>query len=195
MPELERMDGLQLARWGAAACAGGLTQGSAAKLAGVSRRHLQRLLAAHACDPFVARDSAMAQAVIWERQGGVALQEATSRALSWLREVSADAGAEPRVVAAALAASIQAGHRLNEAGSRRAKRLQPVAQQPNQNHFDLQGFLGQIALACEEVKALPPEQQEAGWEKLRAELKAEQQLEADDSVIDVEIRVDQSDID
>lgn len=186
-PELQGASALDLARWGAAACAGGLTQRSAAKIAGISRRHLQRLLARHADDPLVARNRGLAEAVKWEQQGGAVLAEAASRAVHWLRRCESE-GADVRETAAALAATIQAGHRLSEAGSRRAKRLQPEALQMSQG-FDLEGFLSQVAAACEAVRALPAEQQPAGWEALQQRLRAEPEPEPTDPLEPIDVDV------
>lgn len=184
IPELAQLQGLDLARWASGCISGGLTMGATASLAGYTRRHLQRIIQAHAHDPLVRRHQLEAEALEWEREGGQALREATSRALCWLREASANPETDAREVAAALGASIQAGHRLSEAGSRRAKRLAPV-EQPQGQRFDLQGFLGQIAQACSEVRQLPEAEQEHGWEQLRRQLKAEQpQGEA----LDVEVQ-------
>lgn len=83
--------------------------GATAQLCGYTRRHLQRVIAAHAHDPLVARHGLEAEALEWEREGGQALREATSRALGWLRKSSANPEADPREVAAALGASVQAG--------------------------------------------------------------------------------------
>lgn len=187
-PELEGIDTLGLARWTAAAASAGLSRSSAAQIAGVSRRTLQRTLRQHGADPVVARDLQLADAVRWEASGGRILEEAASRAVHWLRRCEAE-GADLRETGAALAATIQAGHRLSEAGSRRAKRLAP-AKQPQPQRFDLQGFLSNLADACGQVRALPPEQQEAGWEALRERLRSDQQAQAqpiDARVIDIEM--------
>jgi len=185
IPELARLKGLDLARWASGCLSGGLTMGATAQLCGYTRRHLQRVIAAHAHDALVQRHQLEAEALEWEREGGQALREATSRALGWLREASADPGTDPREVAAALGASIQGGHRLTEAGARRAKRLQPVEQQQGQR-FDLEGFLNQIAAACNEVKALPEAEQEGAYEALRQRLKADQPQAIDVEVIEAQ---------
>lgn len=175
--ELARMSGVELARWGAAACAGGLTQRSAAKLAGVSRRHLQRLLAAHADDPAVQRDQLLADAIGWERQGARTLAEACSKAAEWMRSVSNNPNADTKEVAAAFGATVAASHRLAEVGSRRARRLQPQ-DQPQTQRFDLQGFLSTVASACAEVRQLPPDQQGQAFEQLHQQLRSDQQGQA-----------------
>ena len=163
--------------------------GATASLAGYTRRHLQRVIAAHAHDSLVQRHGLEAEALAWEREGGQALREATSRALGWLREASANPEADPREVAAALGATVQAGHRLTEAGARRAKRLQPI-EQPQGARFDLEGFIASLADACGQVRALPPEQQEAGWEVLRERLKADQQQALDVVVVETPETID-----
>lgn len=180
-PELEGIDSLGLARWAAAAASAGLSRSSAAQIAGVSRRTLQRTLRQHGADSLVARDLQLADAVRWEASGGRILEEAASRAVHWLRRCDAE-GADLRETGAALAATIQAGHRLSEAGARRAKRLAPV-EQPQGQRFDLEGFLGQIAAACQEVRQLPEAEQEVGWKRLRQQLKGDQQGQP----IDVEV--------
>jgi hypothetical protein len=172
-PELEGIDSLGLARWAAAAASAGLSRSSAAAISGTSRRTLQRALRQHGADPMVARDLQLGEALKWEGQAGAALQEAVSRSLAWLREASANPETDARTMAAALGATVGSAHRLGEIGARRAKRLAPV-EQPQGQRFDLEGFLGQIAQACSEVRQLPPEQQEAGWEQLRQQLKADQ---------------------
>lgn len=180
------MTGVQLARWGAAACAGGLTQRSAAKLAGVSRRHLQRLLAAHAADPLVQRDQALAAAIRWENQAGEALEEAVSRSLAWLRRCEAE-GADVKETAAALAATVGSAHRLGEAGSRRAKRLAPQ-QQLQQGRMDLSQTLAQLAEAAEHIRQLPEADRDAAWAGVRQQLHSNQQRGDDaEPPIDVEI--------
>lgn len=173
IPELAQLQGLDLARWASGCISGGLTVSATASLAGYTRRHLQRIIQAHAHDPLVRRHQLEAEALEWEREGGQALREATSRALGWLREASANPEADAREVAAALGASIQAGHRLSEAGSRRAKRLAPV-EQPQGQRFDLQGFLSSVASACAEVRQLPPDRQPEAFEALHQQLKADQ---------------------
>jgi hypothetical protein len=183
VPELQGADTLTLARWVAGATSGGISQRSAARLAGISVRHAQRLMDRHAGDGFVARDRLIGQALRWEQQGAEALAEATSRATNWLREASGNPEADPREVAAALGATVQAGHRLTEAGARRAKRLQPV-EQPQGTRFDLEGFLSQIAAACNEVKALPESEQPAAYEALRQRLKADQEQALDVVVVE-----------
>jgi hypothetical protein len=157
-----------------------------AQLCGYTRRHLQRVIAAHGSDSLVQRHGLEAEALAWEREGGHALRKATSSALRWLREASANPETDPREVAAALGASIQAGHRLTEAGARRAKRLQPI-EQPHGQRFDLEGFLGQIATACNKVKALPESQQPAAYEALREQLRSDQQEGQALEPIDVDV--------
>ena len=176
-PELEGIDSLGLARWAAAAASAGLSRSSAAAISGTSRRTLQRALRQHGADPMVARDLQLGEGLKWESAGGRALEEATSRALQWLRTATADPEADSREVAAALSAAVASGHRLSEAGARRAKRLTPV-EQPQGQRFDLEGFLGQIAAACQEVRQLPEAEQEVGWEQLRQQLKGDQQGQA-----------------
>ncbi len=157
--------------------------GATAQLCGYTRRHLQRVIQAHAHDPLVRRHQLEAEALEWEREGGQALRESTNQALLWLRKASANPEADPREVAAALGATVQAGHRLTEAGARRAKRLQPV-EQPQGTRFDLEGFLSQIAAACNEVKALPESEQPAAYEALHQRLKADQQQALDVVVVE-----------
>lgn len=183
--ELKSLDSLGLARWAAAAEAGGLSRRSAAQLAGVSKRHLQRLLAAHADDPAVQRDRLLSDAIRWEQQGARTLSEACSRAAEWMRSATNNPNADAKEVAAAFGATVAASHRLAEIGSRRAKRLTPE-QQPKTQRFDLQGFLSSVADACAEVRQLPPDQQEAGWEALRERLRTDQQGQALEP-IDVEV--------
>ena len=182
-PELENADSLTLARWGAAAASAGLTRSSAAQIAGISRRSLQRALRQHGADPLVARDLQLGEALKWESAGGRILEEAASRAVHWLRRCEAE-GADLRETGAALAATIQAGHRLSEAGARRAKRLAPV-QQPQTQRFDLESFLSTVATACSEIRQqLPPDQQGQAFEQLHQQLRSDQQGQADP--IDVE---------
>lgn len=152
-----------------------------ASLAGYTRRHLQRVIQAHAHDPLVRRHQLEAEALEWEREGGQALREATSRATSWLRQSTSNPEADPREVAAAFNAAVASGHRLGEAGARRAKRLAPV-EQPQGQRFDLEGFLGQIAAACQGVRRLPEAEQEQGWLRLQAQLRVDQE----DLTIDAE---------
>jgi uncharacterized protein (DUF2267 family) len=187
-PELDNADGLALARWGAAAASAGLSRSSAARVAGVSRRTLQRALRQNGADPLVARDLQLGEALKWESAGGRALEEATSRALNWLREVTEDPEADTREVAAALGASVSAAHRLTEAGSRRSKRLAPI-DQPKAHQFDLQGFLTSVASACEQVRQLPIEHQTAAFETLHQNLYLEQQSTEIDA-IDIEAVTD-----
>lgn len=129
---------------------------------------MQRFLADHAANPEVLRSQAIGEAVRWEKQAGFTLQEATSRALSWLRRCE-EQGSDVREMAAALAATIQAAQRLSEAGTRRAKRLQPQME-PQRQQFDLDGFLGQVAAAAEAIRSLPEDQQPDGWQRLRRQL-------------------------
>jgi hypothetical protein len=148
-----------------------------ASLAGYTRRHLQRIIQAHAHDPLVRRHQLEAEALAWEREGGQALREATSRATNWLRQATSNPEADPREVGAALSAAVASGHRLAEAGARRAKRLAP-AEQPQAQRFDLQGFLSSVASACAEVRQLPPDQQGQAFEQLHQQLKDDQQGQA-----------------
>lgn len=77
---------------------------------------------------------------------------------------------------------------MTEAGARRAKRLQPV-EQPQAQRFDLEGFLDQIAAACNEVKTLPETEQPAAYEALRQRLKADQQQAIDVEVVTLDTNV------
>jgi ParB-like chromosome segregation protein Spo0J len=174
------MTGVELARWGSAAMAGGLSQRSAAKLAGVSRRHLQRLLYAHADDPAVARDRLLADAIAWEQQGARTLAEAASRATSWLRQATSNPDADPKVVAAAFSATVAAGHRLSESGARRARRLAPT-QPEQQGTFNHHQLLAAVAESCSQIRQLPAAEQERAFDALHQQLRGEQQP------IDVEV--------
>lgn len=176
-PELENADSLTLARWGAAAASAGLTRSSAAQIAGISRRSLQRALRQHGADPLVARDLQLGEALKWESAGGRILEEAASRAVHWLRRCEAE-GADLRETGAALAATIQAGHRLSEAGARRARRLQPEQPQ-QQNRADIGALIEQLAAAAESIKALPANQQDHAWATVRQQLRSDQQGQAD----------------
>jgi hypothetical protein len=187
VPELQDATPLQLARWAAGAAAAGLTRSSAARVAGVTRRTLQRALAAHGADPLVARDLQLADGLRWENRAGAALEEAVSRSLAWLRSASADPEVDPREVAAALGATVQSAHRLGEAGARRSKRLQPQAPEQH-NRLDHQQLLAAIGQACQTVRALPPELQEQGWERLREQLHGDQQQGQALEPIDVEAK-------
>lgn len=133
----------------------------------------------------MARDLQLADGLRWENRAGAALEEAVSRSLGWLRAASADPKTDVRELAAAMGATVSAAHRLGEAGARRARRLQPEQPQ-QQNRIDPQQLLSAVAEACAEVRALPPEQQEQGWERLREELRNDQQREQGLEPIDVE---------
>jgi hypothetical protein len=144
------------------------------------------MLRQHGADPLVARDLQLGEAIKWENAGGRALEEATSRALQWLRAATANAEADPREVAAALSAVVASSHRLSEAGSRRAKRLQP-AEQLQAQRFDLQGFLEQVGQACSQVKALPEADQPAALAALRKQLNSNTEPHGQTELIDVEV--------
>ncbi len=158
--------------------------GATASLAGYTRRHLQRVIQAHAHDPLVRRHQLEAEALEWEREGGHALREATSRATSWLRQATANPEPDTREVAAAFSAAVASSHRLAEAGSRRARRLQAI-EQPQAQRFDLQGFLSSVASACAVVRQLPPDQQNQAFKELHQQLKTGQPSQSQKS-IDVE---------
>ena len=188
-PELVNASSLRLARWAAAAASAGLTRSSAAKVAGVTRRTLQRALAAHGADPLVVRDLQLGEALKWESAGGQALEEAVSRSMTWLRSVSSDPRADVRELVAALGATVAAAHRLTEAGSRRAKRLQPEKPQP-QNQFDHQALLSAVAQACEEARTLPPGQQGQAFEAIHQQLCGNHQMSIDVEVVEPLATVD-----
>lgn len=183
-PELQDADSLTLARWGAAAASAGLSRSSAAQIAGTSRRTLQRALRQHGADPLVARDLQLGEALKWETAGGRILEEAASRAVHWLRRCEAE-GADLRETGAALAATIQAGHRLSEAGARRARRLTPEQPQ-QQNRADIGALIEQLGQAAEAIRALPPDQRDGAWKRVREGLRPDQQQAIDVRVIEAQ---------
>ena len=133
----------------------------------------------------MARDLQLADGLRWENRAGAALEEAVSRSLGWLRAASADPKTDVRELAAAMGATVSAAHRLGEAGARRSKRLQPQAPE-QQSRFDHQQFLATVATACAEVRALPPEQQPAAFDRLHQQLHGDQQQGQALEPIDVE---------